>query len=394
MNLVTQRPSILIVDDNPTNIKVLMDYLSGEGYQIHVAEDGESALEQACYSRPDLILLDVMMPGIDGFETCTRLKQQSETRDTPVIFMTALADTPYILKGFAVGGVDYLTKPLQQDEVNVRVRTHISIRRLQRELLAEIETRKKAEEELREINAGKDRFFSIIAHDLKNPMQAVLVMSETLCEIMPKAPLSETLPMAKTIKANSERIGRLLLDLLNWAQIQLGKLEMQCDSHPLAQILDFNIALTNINAGEKNVAVQNNVTEPIDIYGDVRMIDTVLRNLLNNAVKFSPPHGVVKIDARIENKEVIITVSDSGVGIPADKIPTLFHLSTNHSTYGTSGEKGTGLGLPLCREMAEKNRGRIWAESTLGEGSRFCFTIPVAPKTIEELQELESKKTS
>ncbi len=135
--------TVLIADDNATNLKVLFDYLAGEGYRVLVAEDGESAIEQARYGLPDLILLDVMMPGLDGFETCLRLKEEPATRDIPVIFMTAVSETSYILRGFAAGGVDYIAKPLRQEEVNARVRNHIGIRRLQRELRAEVAVRQR-----------------------------------------------------------------------------------------------------------------------------------------------------------------------------------------------------------------------------------------------------------
>jgi two-component system sensor histidine kinase/response regulator len=178
-------PTILIADDNPTNLNVLIDYLSDQGYRVLVAEDGAGAIEQAQYGTPDLILLDVMMPGIDGFETCQRLKQAPETRDIPVIFMTAISDTPYILQGFSVGAVDYITKPLQREEVHARVRTHVSIRLLQRQLESEIAVRRQAEEALRETNAGKDIFLSILAHDLRNPMGGLLALSEALVEMLP-----------------------------------------------------------------------------------------------------------------------------------------------------------------------------------------------------------------
>src|SRR5271170_4094249 len=137
-------PTILIADDNPTNLNVLFEYLSAQGYRVLVAEDGAGAIEQAQYGLPDLILLDVMMPGIDGFETCEKLKKSRETRDIPVIFMTAISETASVLKGFSVGAVDYITKPLQREEVLVRVRNHISTRLLQRKLEAEIMVRRKA----------------------------------------------------------------------------------------------------------------------------------------------------------------------------------------------------------------------------------------------------------
>jgi DNA-binding response OmpR family regulator len=201
--------TILIADDNRTNLNVLFEYLSSQGHRVLVAEDGVGAIEQAEYGKPDLILLDVMMPGIDGFETCLRLKKSDVTKNIPVIFMTAISDTPFILRGFAVGGVDYIVKPLQQEEVLARVKTHISIRRLQRELEAEIVTRQKAEEELREINSGKDVFFSILAHDLKNPMAGLLGLSDAMVQSLPSDASADLTETARDIKDTANQIGQL-----------------------------------------------------------------------------------------------------------------------------------------------------------------------------------------
>jgi signal transduction histidine kinase len=371
-------PTVLIADDNPTNLNVLFEYLSAQGYRVLIAEDGAGAIEQARYGLPDLILLDVMMPGIDGFDTCEKLKESPETRDIPVIFMTATSETPYVLKAFSVGAVDYITKPLQRDEVLVRVRNHISIRLLQRELKAEIAVRQKAEEELRLINAGKDVFFSVLAHDLKNPIGGLLGLSEALVETLPADTDEAIREMAVDIRNTSSQVGDLLFDLLSWAQMQLGKLEPSQEKVSILKEVEFAAALVGVAARAKKIEIVNEITEPIEIYCDVRMNDTVLRNLLSNAVKFTPPGGKIRVMAEKKEGELVITVADSGKGIPADRISGLFRLGENKTTFGTAGEKGTGLGLPLSQEMVGKNGGRIWVESTPGEGSVFHFTVPLA----------------
>ncbi|SDU12940.1 Signal transduction histidine kinase [Verrucomicrobium sp. GAS474] len=381
---ITPAPaSILIVDDNPTNRKVLHEYLEGHHHHILVAEDGETAIEQAQYSLPDLILLDVMMPGIDGFETCLRLKRIEATRDIPVIFMTALADTPFILRGFSVGAVDYLTKPLQLEEVNVRVGTHIHIRRLQKELQKEIQVRRKVEEELRIINAGKDRFFSIIAHDLKNPMHGAVFFSEVLVEAIRKLPSPEShaelLENAKLVHEATGTVGRLLLDLLAWAEIQMRRVEINPIEIDLGHLIKMNVTLAQTVARQKEITLVNATLDqpPIHIRADERMIDTVVRNLLGNAVKFTQPGGRIEIGMRSGVGEATVFIADSGVGIPAEKIGELFEVG-HSSTYGTRGESGSGLGLMLCKDMVERNEGRIWAESEVGKGSTFSFTVPLA----------------
>lgn len=368
--------SILIVDDNPTNLKVLYEYLTEQRHHVLVAEDGETAIEQAQYSLPDLILLDVMMPGIDGFETCRRLKENAATREIPVIFMTALADTPFIVNGFSVGAVDYLTKPLQHEEVKVRIESHIQIRRLQRELRKEIEVRQLAEEKLRQINAGKDRFFDIIAHDLKNPMNGALHFSEAMVEAVREKKDPTLQEIARIVHESTSAVGRLVFDLLEWAETQMSRVEVQPKSLDLGELLKRNIALAGILARQKNVEIVNKVEAPVRIRADERMIDTVLRNLLGNAVKFTPAGGKIEIGARAEEKEVTVSVVDSGVGITSKNLLNLFQLGEKVSTFGTGGEGGSGLGLLLCKEMVEKNGGRIWAESKTGKGSTFSFTVP------------------
>jgi signal transduction histidine kinase len=375
--------SILIVDDNPTNLKVLYDYLTEQNHRILVAEDGETAIEQAEYSLPDLILLDVMMPGIDGFETCRRLKQMETTRDIPVVFMTALADTPFLLKGFAVGAVDYLTKPLHQEEVQVRVQNHIQTRRLQKELQAEIRTRREAEEELRRINEGKDKFFNVIAHDLRTPIHGAVFFSESLLEAVRTKKDAQLEEIAQVVHESTSAVGRLLLDLLAWAETQMERVQTRPEQAELGELLKLNHVLAQIVARQKKIVLVNKAQSPIPIHADPRMVDTVVRNLLGNALKFTQPGGRVEIAAHAGPREITVAITDSGIGIAPERLPNLFQIGQNQSTYGTTGETGSGLGLPLCREMVEKNGGRLWVESELGKGSTFSFTVPTSASAAE-----------
>ena len=385
-SLPAGQATVLIVDDNPTNISVLYDYLKGTGYRILVAQDGEAALEQAAAGKPDLILLDVMMPGIDGFETCLRLKRSEETRNIPVIFMTALTDTAYIINGFAVGGVDYLIKPLQQEEVHVRVRNHIQMRRLQRTLEEEVAVRRKVEEELRAVNEGKDLFFNIIAHDLTAPMCSAIFFSEYLLTQHRRTPLPTSVELIETAELVHEAFSTvqgLTMDLLSWAQIQMNRIEMKKEAFDLKDVLKQNLKLVHLAAWKKEIVLTHETKESLLVEADRRMLDTVIRNLLANAIKFTPKGGRVRIDADAskDGREITVSITDSGIGIPAEQIPLLFQVGRKEVTYGTEGEKGSGLGLPLCKEMVEKNGGKLTLESTRGKGSTFCFTLPATGPT-------------
>jgi signal transduction histidine kinase len=228
------------------------------------------------------------------------------------------------------------------------------------------------------INAGKDVFFSVLAHDLKNPIGGLLGLSRELVDIMPADTNEVVREMATVIRDTSSQVGDLLFDLLSWAQMQVGKLAPAPEKVSILKEVEFAVALVGVAARAKKIEIVNEITEPIEIYCDVRMNDTVLRNLLSNAVKFTPPGGKIRVMAEKREGELVITVADSGKGIPSDRIAGLFRLGENKTTFGTAGEKGTGLGLPLSQDMVGKNGGRIWVESTPGEGSLFHFTVPLA----------------
>ncbi len=377
--------TLLIVDDNATNLAVISDYLRQFGFQIMVARSGERALKRAKYAQPDLILLDVMMPGMDGFETCQRLKKIENIKDNPVIFMTALAGAEDKMKGFEVGGVDYVTKPFQQEEVLARVTTHLQIRGLTRKLqeqnvnLAETaEALQTANAELTQTNASKDKLFAIISHDLRTPFQALLGNAELLSLMAENLSTADVQEMGQSIHQSAIVAFNLLDNLLQWSQLQRGTMPYEPVEVDLNILVEQSVKLLNDKAAQKKITLFNEVEPGTTVYIDENMIDTVIRNLISNALKFTPVKGEVRVLANgVDPRLVEVVISDTGIGIAPQDIDKLFRIDVYHSTTGTAKEIGTGLGLIICQEMVGKNEGQIWIESELGQGTQVKFTVPL-----------------
>ena len=372
----TNKPTILVVDDNPTNLQVLLESLKRTGFKILVARTGESAIQQAEYGKPDLILLDVMMPGIDGFETCRRFKTLDAFKEIPIIFMTALTDTTDKLKGFQAGGVDYVTKPLQHEEVLARVVTHLTIRRLQQESREQHLALQEQHAQLQALNASKDKFFSIISHDLRSPLSSVLVGLRLLTDPESRVSESEKEEILHDSRRTVEQLYSLLDNLLVWSRLQRGLMEYAPKQIDLQPLFERNATLFAANAEQKQIAIRQTVTAPIFAFADSQMIDTVIRNLISNALKFTEARGAITLSACQNDQNVEITVADTGIGMDAEAVAKLFRLDVRYNQLGTAGEKGTGLGLNVCKEFAEKNGGSIAVESVVGAGTTFRVTLP------------------
>lgn len=237
--------------------------------------------------------------------------------------------------------------------------------------------------ELSRLNATKDKFFSIIAHDLKSPFNSIIGFSRILMEQVEKRKYDGIIHYAEIIHQSSNSAMDLLMNLMEWSQSQTGRLLFKPDHFNLAELLaDVEMLFTD-QAKLKSIEIQNEVPEVLVVYADYEMIGTVLRNLISNALKFTNPGGTITIKAWMEATECVVAVSDTGIGIPHDKIRKLFSIDESYSTKGTQNEKGTGLGLILCKEFVEKHKGRIWVDSltqhtasTKPAGSTFYFTIP------------------
>ena len=260
--------------------------------------DGEKALELARQFPPDLILLDVMMPGIDGFETCRRFKEDEETRHVPVIFMTALAETADKIKGFQAGAVDYITKPLQHEEVMARVNAHLSLQHLQNQLrqknkvveeqnaqLLELNT------QLQELNASKDTFFSIIAHDLRSPFAGLLGLTQLILDDIDQYEKDQIERYIAQLREAAEKLYELLENLLTWSRLQRGLIQQQPEPVKIRNLLDRNVRLFGTNAEQKQVELRYAHHDTPAVYADVNMLITVIRNLMSNSLKFTPAGG-------------------------------------------------------------------------------------------------------
>ena len=354
--------NILIVDDNPTNLRVLVEYLRSTGYKTLVATGGDQAIRQLEHHTPDLILLDVMMPGIDGFETCRLIREKPNTADTPIIFMTALSDMESKVSGFKAGAVDYVTKPFQLEEVSVRIHTHLTIQRQKREL--------------RELNATKDKFFSIIAHDLRGPFSGLLGFSQIFAHPNRELSQAQRNRFGALLHDSARNMYELLENLLAWARLEKNSLNISPVQMNLYDVTEKAIALLSHNADSKKIQLSNTIAADMEVYADPNAVSTILRNLITNAIKFTEPDGQIVVAATFENNVTQVSVSDNGIGMKEETSQQVFQSEFPLSTTGTREEIGTGLGLLISRELSALSGGEIWVESEEGQGSTFFFTLP------------------
>lgn len=371
---------ILIVDDNPHNLQVLGNTLKANGYYPLFAKSAHQAFKVLQEKKPQLILLDIMMPEIDGFEVCQRLKADDNTKDIPIIFLTAYADKETIIQGFQLGAVDYVTKPFNTEELITRIQTHLKLKTTEEQLKQKIKELEIIRQELvstvvqlKEANATKDKFFSIIAHDLGNLFTGLIGLSDLLIEGSPvESHNNDDLWMLHNF---SNRGFNLLKNLLEWSRLQTGKIKAHPEIMNLELVVNTDIELLSPQLTSKNIRCSV-ALETKTVWVDGYMLNTVLRNLLANAVKFTPRNGKIEIHSHTEGTEVEISVKDTGVGIGAAELDKLFRIDVHHTTRGTAGESGTGLGLILCKEFVEKNNGTIEVKSELGKGSEFYIRLP------------------
>jgi two-component system, sensor histidine kinase and response regulator len=380
------KPIILAVDDQPQNLKVIASVLS-EDYNISIANNGANALKNIHQLMPDLILLDIMMPDMDGFQVCRELKENEKTCDIPIIFLTAKTEIDDIMKAFDTGAVDYITKPFNQKEMKVRVRNHINLYFANKKLVSMNEQLQASENNLKQShtlleisNKEKDKFLSVLAHDLRNPFQAIMGLSNLLHKNLQNLPPEEIKTYIETIHTSAENTYKLLEDLLLWGLIKQNKINYDIKTLQFEKLVANCLPLLQIAAQQKLIEIKVSVQDDLFINGDQTKIESVIRNLTGNAIKFSYRNSVINISASKENGFALVCVSDSGVGMSKEKAESLFKLDLSRSEDGTEGEPGTGLGLLLCEEFVSRHEGRIWVESEPGKGSKFYFTLPSVNK--------------
>ncbi len=368
----SEQAKILIVDDDPMIRSLLFDFLKESGFTLLTAENGKEGLIHAEFDCPDLILLDVMMPGMDGFATCRRLKENENTKDIPVIFLTGLSNTADKIRGFEFGAADYIPKPFQLEEVSARITAHLTIQRQKRQL-SELNAG------LSESNSAKDKFFSIIAHDLKSPFNGLINLTSFVVDSFENLDRKTIKEYLELIHNSSKETFTLLENLLEWSKLRPGALLLESRKTNIGEMMSKNLALFRQMADEKNICLANEMKKNILVYADENMIATVIRNLLTNALKYTDKGGKISVTSQDAGDFVEILVSDTGVGIEKEHIDKLFRIDVHYSTRGTAKEHGSGLGLILCKEFVEKNRGKIHVRSEPEKGTTFGFTLMKQP---------------
>ncbi len=355
------KQSVLIVDDVTKNIQLVAKFLTKEGYNLFFAQSGKQALKLAENKAFDLILLDIMMPEMDGFEVCEKLKANEKTKYIPVIFLTAKADSDTIEKAFYLKGVDYITKPFNPSELVSRVRTHL-----------ELQLREK---KLKESNATKEMLLSIISHDLKTPFYNIKCLAELLLHNYHDYREKDTKKLLSTIENAASHSHSLLENLLDWTRFHTGKLKYKPDTLNLNRSINETLDFLHVQAMNKSILCENNVKDDVFVMADENMLHTILRNLIANAIKYTPAEGKIVVNATNQEGNILVEITDTGVGISKENIEKIFLPGSEYSTRGTNNETGTGFGLMLTKDFVERHGSDLNVVSEVGKGTTFSFYL-------------------
>lgn len=360
---------ILIVDDVSKNIQLLGKILDNKGYKIVAVTSGDQVMKAAKKYSPSLILLDIMMPGKTGYEVCEELKNDPEVSSIPVIFLTARTEEEDIVKGLKLGGADYVTKPFNSGELLARIDTHLSLKKA-RDLIIE------QQEDLHQLSQTKDKLYSIIAHDLKGALFGITGLAELLQdELNHKNADTDIKESVDLIFKSAHSANQILENLLIWTRLQTNLLELNATQFSLSECIEKCIQLYQTQANNKNVHIKF-TPQNTTVYADKQMISTVFRNLISNAIKFSSSGDSIFIEIEHTKQAYKVSVRDEGVGMPKEVKDDIFNPQERPQRDGTSSEKGTGLGLLLCKEFVEMHEGKIMVESEPGTGTEFSVTFP------------------
>ncbi len=409
---------ILIAEDSPTQAATLEHLLTSAGYPVIVASNGKQAYEEALNHKFHLIISDIMMPEMNGYELCHAIKANPDLKRLPVLLLTSFTESNSLLNALKAGAEFFITKPYKDEVLLRKVESLINnpvkgfaefpgnkffISEFNK-LLDYVDERNKtvnffmstfeflkdqndqlseAEESLRELNqklvdlnSTKDKLFSIIAHDLRSPFVGILGLTELLIGNIKNVDPATAEDYISDIHSAAKQTFTLLENLLAWAKTQTGQIDFKPETINLKGIVEEVVAVLSYPARIKNISLNIAPSVDIDVYADQNMLKTILQNLVSNAIKFTRPEGTIEITATPNHSSVEISVNDNGIGISDENKNKLFRLDSNVSTYGTADEKGSGLGLVLCKEFIEKHGGNIRVVSDVGKGSEFKIKLP------------------
>jgi len=357
--------SILIIDDNQMNLMLASHLLEGQGYSTRIAEDGKSGIDEIKKEIPSLILLDVMMPEMDGFEVCRLITKNEKWKEIPIIFLTANTQTEDLVEGFLAGGVDYITKPFKSEELIVRVENHLELAESKRTII--------------EMNKSRDKLYSIIAHDIRSPLSGILQTIDAIDQGYFDPSSDDFKEIIHHLKIRTKDTSTLLSSLLQWTRLQDENINLQFKETNISLIINSCIQLLEANATEKDIKISNYIHEDLEAWCDEVSIHTIFRNIISNSIKFTPNGGLINITASKTDSEVRICINDNGVGMSPETIQLIFEENQHYSSSGTANEQGTGLGLMLVKDFIKKNNGKIDIVSKIGEGTYFSVILPIIP---------------
>lgn len=368
---------ILVVDDVVSNVLLLKILLKNEKFNVCTASNGHGCIEMAKSEHPDLILLDVMMPDISGFDTAVILKKDPATAEIPIIFLTALSNPSDLVKGFQVGANDFLTKPFNKEELVMRVMHQISLVAAKRIIVQQYE-------ELKRTVTNRDKMYSVIAHDLRSPMASIRMVLNLLVNVISPDVIGQDMyDLIDKANRETEETHELLDNLLKWTKSQTGRLNVALQNFEVGDVIRGVADIFTIIAETKGIALKlDDQNAQLLVTADKDMLNTVVRNFLSNAIKFSNSGSTIDMFITRKDKFAKISVRDHGVGIKEERLKTLFHAG--ETTYGTNNEEGSGLGLQLCKDFAMKNGGDVEVESVVGEGSTFSVLVPLKEEPATE----------
>ncbi len=359
-------PNILVVDDTPANLRLLTGMLKDLGYKVRSVSDGKFALQTAKHDPPDLILLDVIMPQMNGYEVCERLKTDEQLAEIPVIFISALNETMDKVKAFEVGGVDYITKPFQLREVQARVATHLELHR-QRALLQD------SYEQLRKLEELRDSLVHMVVHDMRTPLTSIkgfLQMLEGECVS------DDGKEFVAIASEATENLINMISSLLDVSKMEAGEMTLELGECDLADIVRG--VMDNAESLRENRQLILEAPEaPILVTADAGLLARVIQNLLGNALKFTQDDGIIRVGMERVEGWVRVFVQDSGSGIPNESLERIFDKFGQVAQGQTQRRQySTGLGLTFCKLAVEAHGGSIGVDSEVGKGSTFWFVLP------------------
>lgn len=366
-------PTIMVVDDSQANLKLLGSLFRERGYQVRPFSQGKLALLGASKQKPDLILLDINMPEMDGFEVCRQLKADPELSAIPVIFLSTLTDASDKVRAFQCGAVDYVTKqPFHFEEIQARVDAHLKIRSLQRELERKNRQLQENFDQLAKVEALRDNLIHMIVHDMRSPLTVLVMAMRMFKEDQPPGDQSKCEYLDMGLRSATSLV-EMVNQMLDISRLESGKMPLSRSDCDLVAVCRAALGSVAPLIAERRTEIQGE--ERLLVSMDEALVLRVLANLLGNAVKFTQPTGSIRIELLRDGQAVRVSVVDDGIGIPASYLQSIFDKFSQ--VESEKRKYGTGLGLTFCKLAVEAHGGTIGVESVEKQGSRFWFTLPL-----------------